>query len=96
LYPVSDIRFVITEGAKLQAQHEFVKRDVGESRTDMRDVRDRLARLETRVDHLPSKGFIVVVVTTALIIIGGLITVAPKIQALLFTDAAFHGSAAVA
>jgi len=55
-----------------------------------------LARLETRVDHLPSKGFIVVVVTTALIIIGGLITVAPKIQALLFTDAAFHGSAAVA
>jgi hypothetical protein len=57
----------------------------------MKDVRERLAKLETRVDHLPSKGFIVVVVTTALVIIGGLVAVAPKLQALAETvDAKSH------
>lgn len=80
LYPTSDIRFVITEVTKLQAQQEFILRDLHESRGDIRDVRDRLARLEERVEHLPSKGFIVAVVTTALVIVGGLLTLAPKLQ----------------
>jgi uncharacterized membrane protein YdbT with pleckstrin-like domain len=91
LYQTSDIRLVVTEVTKLQTQYEFVQRDVSETRTDMKDVRERLAKLETRVDHLPTKGFIVVVVTTALVIIGGLIAVAPKLQALAETvDAKSH------
>jgi hypothetical protein len=73
----SDI--LLTEMAKLQSDGEYLKRDMGELRTDMRDVRDRLARLEERVLHLPGKGFIVVVVTTSLVILGGLVTVAPKL-----------------
>lgn len=71
---------LLTEVAKLQTDGEYVKRDIGELRSDMRDVRDRLSRLEERVGHLPSKGFIVAVVTTALVILGGIITIAPKLQ----------------
>ena len=70
--------------AKLQSDAEYIKRDVSELRVDVRDVRDRLARLEERVIHLPGKGFIIVVVTTAMVIIGGLITIAPKLQALRY------------
>lgn len=80
LYPVSDIRFVITEVTKLQVEHVHVKAAVSETSSDMKDVRDRLARLEERVTHLPSKGFIALVVTTSLVIAGGLLTVAPKLQ----------------
>lgn len=77
----SDIMLV--EIAKLQSDGEYTKRDLSELRLDVRDVRDRLARLEERVTHLPGKGFIVVVVTTSLLIIGGLLTIAPKLQALI-------------
>ena len=80
----------LAEIAKLQSDAEYIKRDVSELRTDVCDVRDRLARLEERVLHLPGKGFIVVVVTTALVIIGGLVTIAPKLQALSQT-ATQHG-----
>jgi len=44
--------------AKLETDIEYVKRDVGELRTDMRDVRDRLTRIEEQVSALPSKGFV--------------------------------------
>ena len=81
---------VLTEIVKLQSDSEYIKRDVAELRADTRDVRDRLTRLEERVAHLPGKGFIIVVVTTALVIVGGLVTIAPKLQALLQTSAS-HG-----
>jgi hypothetical protein len=71
---------VLTEIAKLQSDAEYTKRDLGEFRADMRDVRDRMARLEVRVDHLPSKGFIVGAVVIALTIISGLLAIAPKLQ----------------
>jgi hypothetical protein len=93
LHPTSDIRLVMIEVAKLQTQHEFVQRDVGEARTDMKDVRDRLSRLEIRVDHLPSKGFIAAIVMTAVIILGGLFTIAPKLQSWLALDPQLHSQA---
>jgi hypothetical protein len=80
LYATSDIRFVMTEVAKLQTQHTYVEKELGEARADMKDVRDRLARLETRVDHLPGKGFMVAVVVATLAITSGIVTVAPKLQ----------------
>jgi hypothetical protein len=52
---------------------------MGEVRTDMKEIRDRMATLEERVRHLPSKEFIVAVVTTSLLIAAGLMTVAPKL-----------------
>jgi hypothetical protein len=81
---------VLIEIVKLQSDSEYIKRDVAELRADTRDVRDRPARLEERIGHLPGKGFIVVVVTTALVTIGGLVTIAPKLQALLQTSVS-HG-----
>ena len=74
----SDI--VLTEIAKLQNDGDYTKRDLGEMRTDMRDMRDRMSKLEVRVDHLPSKEFIVTVVMISLTLVGGLLTVAPKLQ----------------
>jgi hypothetical protein len=38
---------------------------VSETRGDVKDMRDRLARLEVNVQHLPSKGFIVSIVLAA-------------------------------
>ena len=73
----SDIALV--EIAKLQNDGEYLKRDLGEVRTDMKDIRDRMATLEERVKHLPSKEFIVIVVTTCLVIASGLMTIAPKL-----------------
>jgi hypothetical protein len=77
---LSDIRFVMVEVARLQTQQEHFQQDLRETRTDVKDSRDRLARLEERVSHLPGKGFIVAVVTSSLLIIVGLLTIAPKLQ----------------
>jgi hypothetical protein len=79
----SDI--LLTEVAKLQSDGEYTRRDLNELRTDMRDLRDRIAKLEVRVDHLPSKEFIVTVTVIALGIIGALVTLAPKLQGLAGT-----------
>jgi hypothetical protein len=57
----------------------FIKRDLGEVRNDTKDVRERLTRLEERV-ALPSKGFIVLVVTTGLVISVGLATAITGLQ----------------
>jgi hypothetical protein len=76
-FRASDI--VLTEIAKLQNDGEYTKRDLSEMRTDIRNLRDRMTTLEERVLHLPSKEFIVVVVTTALLIVGGIMTIAPKL-----------------
>jgi hypothetical protein len=70
----------LTEVAKLQSDGEYLKRDLGEARLDMRDVRDRMAKLEVRVDHLPSKEFIVTVTSIALALAGALLAIAPKLQ----------------
>ena len=74
------IDIALIEIAKIQEGNEYVKRDLSEVRNDMKDVRDRAARLEVKVDHLPSKGFIITVVAIALTILGGLATIAPKLQ----------------
>jgi hypothetical protein len=74
---------VLVEIAKIQADGQYLRRDVNEMRSDVKEVRDRLAKLETKVDHLPGKGFIVAAVIATLTIVGGFITVAPKLQALI-------------
>jgi len=44
-----------TELAKIQVEGDYTKKFLGELQTDMRD---RMTKLEVKVDHLPSKGFI--------------------------------------
>lgn len=70
-----------TEVTKIQVDGEYTKKFLNELQADMRDMRDRMAKLEVKVDHLPSKGHIVAVVTTSLVIAGALITIAPKLWA---------------
>ena len=76
--------------AKLEASVSHIERDIGEARSDikninglMSDARERLARLEERVAHLPSKGFIVTCTTVTLAIMIAAATLAPKLQALI-------------
>ncbi|MEM5541779.1 hypothetical protein WNY61_03420 [Sulfitobacter sp. AS92] len=68
---------------KLESAMDHVQRDVTDLRGDMKDVRDRLKGLEVKVDHLPSKGFIVSAVLAALAVIAALLTYQDKLQALL-------------
>jgi hypothetical protein len=45
--------------ARTEANVVHLDRGVSETPGDVKDVRDRLARLEAHVGHLPGKGFIV-------------------------------------
>lgn len=74
---------VLVEIAKIQSDGNYLRRDVNEMRSDVREVRDRLGKLETNVEHLPGKGFIVAAVIATLTIVGGFITIAPRLQALV-------------
>lgn len=65
--------------AKLEAHVEHIRDDLGK----LAGVPIDLATLKTRVDHLPSKGFIVTVITAGVAAIGALVTFAEKIQALV-------------
>lgn len=53
-----------------------------EFRADIGGLRDRMTRLEERVAHLPGKGVIAAVVTTAMVLIGGVTTIVPRLQIL--------------
>ncbi|MGU3539477.1 hypothetical protein [Methylobacterium sp. A54F] len=67
--------------AKLETWMEVVRTDVAALKADIRDVRDRSIKLEERVSHLPTKGWAVGVILTALTAVGALVTLAPKLQA---------------
>lgn len=47
------------------------------------DVRERLVAVETKIDHLPSKGFIVTSVISSLAFFSALVLLADKIKAFL-------------
>ena len=68
------------ELAKIQVDGDYTKKFLAELQTHATEMRDRMAKLEVKVDHLPSKGFIVAVVTSALVIFGAVITIAPHLQ----------------
>lgn len=68
--------------AKLEAHMETVRSDIGSLKADVRDVRDRMTRLETKVDHLPSKGFVVTATTVALTLIAAITLFQTKLQVL--------------
>jgi hypothetical protein len=82
-YRASDI--VLVEIAKLQSDGEYTKRDLAAVREDVKDARDRIARLEVKVDHLPSKGFIVSALIAVLTIVGLLLAISPQLQRLAGT-----------
>jgi hypothetical protein len=66
--------------AKLEAHVEHILEDVSGLRTDMRDVRDRLPRIETRLEQLPTKGFVVTAAVATIALLGAIITMQQQIQ----------------
>ena len=69
--------------ASLEAYTETIRADVGAMKLDMRDIRDRTAKLEVKVDHLPSKGYVVVALMALLAGIAALIAYQEQIQLFL-------------
>ncbi|MEH3098853.1 hypothetical protein [Sphingomonas adhaesiva] len=63
--------------AKLEAQMEAVRSDLGKLGSLPVDV----ARLDERVKHLPSKGFVVTATTTSIGLIGAMVLFADKLRA---------------
>ena len=69
--------------AKLEALTDVVRADVASLKVDTRDVRERLVRLEERVSHLPTKGFIITTTTTIFALLTGIVLFQGKLQGLL-------------
>lgn len=61
------VRAVEKAVTQLELHRNYMERDLQIARDDMRDVRDRLTRLETKVSDLPSKVWI------GTVVIGGLV-----------------------
>lgn len=57
--------------------------DIRETRADMRDIRERLTRMEQSVARLPGKGFVVMIAILALIVVFGLIAFQRPIASLV-------------
>jgi hypothetical protein len=73
--------------AALETHVEYIKRDIAELkasieavRKDVNGLKVDVATLIERVSHLPSKGFIVTSIISALAVIAGLITFQQQIQ----------------
>lgn len=56
--------------------------DIKILKDDVRDVRDRILKLEETVRHLPSKMFIVTTIITCLTVFGAILSVAIQFQTL--------------
>jgi hypothetical protein len=69
--------------AQLAIKNEHVTKSTDGHGTKIDDMRDRLARLETRVDHLPGKGFIATVAIGIIALIAALVTLQQHIQTFL-------------
>jgi outer membrane murein-binding lipoprotein Lpp len=69
--------------SKIEAYTDTIREDISSIKPDVKDVRERFARLETNVSHLPSKGYINTVVVAAIVLIGCFITFQGQLQSLL-------------
>ncbi|WP_146048498.1 hypothetical protein [Roseibium marinum] len=74
---------LVARVASLEAHTENIKTNIGEIRPDLKNVRERLPKLEEKVSHPPSKGYIFTVVMTAIALITAVIAYQDKIQTML-------------
>lgn len=68
--------------ARLEADMEYVKRDVGELRADVAAMKTTVTRLDTKVGDLPGKGFVVMSTMGGMALFGAFIAFAEQIKAL--------------
>lgn len=64
----------------METHRGYIERDLNETRSDMRDVRDRLARLEVKVGDLPSKVWIGTVVVGGFVLLGVIVSLLGKLM----------------
>lgn len=67
-------------GGGMEFRVQSLEDNVKEIRNDMKDVRERLIKLEVKVDHLPSKGFVAICLGVMLSLITALIGFQDRIQ----------------
>ena len=60
--------------AKMEATVDQIDRNVSRMAPDLANVRERMATIEERVSHLPSKGYIVTATTISLVLVAALFT----------------------
>lgn len=68
---------------RLEVNVEHMVANVSATSDSLADARERLARLEVKVDHLPSKGFIVTALLVLLTVITALVGYADTVKKLL-------------
>lgn len=73
------IRVIDNSVKALETHRGYMERDLKETRDDMRDVRDRLSKLEVRVSLLPSKMWIGSAVMAAVVFLSAVIGPAAKL-----------------
>jgi hypothetical protein len=69
--------------ARTEANVVHLDRGVSETPRDVKDVRDRLARLEANVAHLPGRGFVISAVLITIAVLTAVILFQDKLIALL-------------
>lgn len=82
--------------AKLEGSLGNLERDVGELRAEMRDLPDRLGRIESRANRLPGKGFLVMSVIVMLAAIAAMIAFQDEVGRLVRQVPGLSGPAAEA
>ncbi len=66
---------------RLETSLEFIKRDVGELRSDVSGLKVDFARLDERVKNLPGKGFIVTASVAIIGLISAMIVLGDQLKA---------------
>ena len=71
---------LVSDVSHLAADMSDVRATLREMGKDFADMRVRVAKLETKVDHLPGKGFIVSVVATGLALLTAALPLQSRLQ----------------
>jgi len=72
--------FVADEEIKAKEPLYGAVPDLSAIKADMRDIRERLAKIETRLYHLPTKDFVMTAAIVIIGLIGAIITLQQQIQ----------------
>lgn len=75
----ASVRAVERAVDKLEVARATIERDLERNHVDIRDMRDRLAKLETKVDGLPSKTWIGVAVLGGMTFLSAIVATMAKL-----------------
>lgn len=76
------IEYIRSDISGLKADMGVIRSDLGKTRDEVADLRTGLATLTERVNHLPTKGFIVTATLSTMAVLGALITFQDQIRSI--------------